>query len=583
MFSPSRTRSPRRRTTISAVVPLPRPTVMPSSTCSAARRAAAHFCSSVLMPLFLNGGVLVRLPSLSADSGYSIRVGSDSGVGALSVEPKAAVDPLILSIDVGSSSARAIVYDGEGRSVRGWETHAPYAVKTASDGQVVADADELVELVGSCVDAVLWAVARSPRTVAAVAPDTFWHSLLGVDGDGKSASPILTWADTRSGEAARELRIRLDEGSIHARTGAVFHSSYWPAKLLWLDHTDLQPRSVRFWMSFAEYLYMKLFGERRVSVSMASGTGLLDQHSCTWDGELLEVLPVRGDQLSPIADFTDAMLGLQSPYRERWPALASVPWFLPLGDGAANNLGSGGFCNDVAVVMVGTSGAVRVVRKAEEFEVPPGLWTYRLDRRRIVQGGALSDGGNVFAWLGQTLHLDPESDLEKRLAAMAPDAHGLTVLPFLAGERSPYWRIEARAAFVGLTLNTKPIDLVRASLEAAAYRFGIVFDILRRVTPHPRGIVGSGAGLLRSPAWMQIMADVLAQPLSASAVPEATSRGAALFALEAMNVIADLAGLPIPVGATFRPQPARTEAYKRARARQEALYSLLIDSNWAES
>jgi gluconokinase len=388
---------------------------------------------------------------------------------------------------------------------------------------------------------------------------------------------VYTWADTRSRHAADELRARLDPHEVHARTGAVLHSSYPPAKLLWLRES--QPglvRQVAHWASFAEYLYFMLFGNLKVSVSMASATGLFDQATCTWDAELLQTLEVDEELLSPITEFTEAMQGLQGNRARDWSPLNDIPWYLPVGDGAANNLGSGGDCPDWWVIMVGTSGALRVVRETDDVSVPYGLWSYRVDRRRVIQGGALSSGGNTFAWLSHALQVPSVSELESELSAMEPDSHGLTVLPFLAGERSPDWDSEARGALVGLSLATRPVDIVRASLEAIAYRFALIEPLLRKDAPAPRGIIGSGAGLLDSPAWMQIMTDVLAQPVVASATPEASSRGSALLALEGSGAIESVSRVPAPLGTKYAPVEAHTRAYEAAMKRQAELYRKLV-------
>jgi len=86
--------------------------------------------------------------------------------------------------------------------------------------------------------------------------------------------------------------------------------------------------------------------------------------------------------------------------------------------------------------MVGTSGASRVVRETSDTDVPYGLWSYRVDASRVIQGGALSSGGNIFAWLSPALQIPTVSELAKEIAAMPPDSPGLTVLPFLASARS---------------------------------------------------------------------------------------------------------------------------------------------------
>src|SRR5205807_2026664 len=110
-------------------------------------------------------------------------------------------------------------------------------------------------------------------------------------------------------------------------------------------------------------------------------------------------------------------------------------------------------------LMVGTSGALRVLTGPPAREVPFGLWHYRLDAARHLVGGALSNGGSLVAWLLQTLRLGSMEEFDAAVAAVRPDDHGLTVLPFLAGERCPNWRGDARAAFVGLSQATSPKEL----------------------------------------------------------------------------------------------------------------------------
>jgi gluconokinase len=217
-------------------------------------------------------------------------------------------------------------------------------------------------------------------------------------------------------------------------------------------------------------------------------------------------------------------------------------------------------------------------------EVPAGLWCYRVDRRRALLGGATSEGGNVYGWMQDTLRLGEPEAVEQALAQLPPDGHGLTVLPFLAGERSPGWAGDVRATIGGLGLNTTPIEILRAGLEAVAYRFALIAELLeaRDVSPVPDGspqastIVASGGALLSSPTWMQIIADTLGHPILASDEPEATSRGTVLLALEAHRAIPSLDALPATTGAIYEPDAANHEIYRGAIERQRELYRQLI-------
>ena len=349
-----------------------------------------------------------------------------------------------------------------------------------------------------------------------------------------------------------------------------------PARFRWLARSrpDLFRNSARF-VSIGEYLELKLFGETAVSYSVASWTGLLNRTALTWDRELLQGLPVRIEQLSPLTDVNSPRRALLPAFARRWPALREVPWFPAVGDGATANVGSGCVSPKRVALTVGTTSAMRAVLIDRLERVPSGLWCYRVDGRRSLLGGALSEGGSVFAWLRSALRLDLEG-LEERLSGLEPDGHGLTILPFFAGERAPGWAGHARAVFQGISLATTPIHLLQASLEAVAFRIALVFEMLRPLLPGDVRVVASGGAILSSPAWLQIMTNAIGRPVAASGVPEASERGSVLLALEALGAISDLEQTPDFLGAVYEPDARIHHRYREAIARQKELYGKLV-------
>ena len=481
----------------------------------------------------------------------------------------------VLSVDLGSSSVRAEFYDGSGSREEGSETKLDYELEYTPDGGVTKDADELVDLVARAIDGALEAAGDTP--VSGVSMSTFWHSVLGLDGGGNPTTPVLSWADRRAAGAARELRESLDEAAIHRRTGCVLHSSYWPAKLLWLsrERTETFERTER-WVSPGDYVYERFFGSSHVGTSMASATGLFDQNELRWDREVIEALPVERSQLSPISD--EPLQGPGEEWARRWPALSEVPWFPAAGDGACSNIGSGCTRNDRLALMVGTSGAMRVLWKADSIEIPDGPWCYRADEKRFVMGGALSDGGNLIEWLRNTLRLPEPGEVEERLAGMEPDSHGLTFLPLLAGERGPGWADEANGTIAGLSMSSTPAEILRAAMEAVALRFALIAEIIEAASPGEKEVVATGGGLLHSPTWTGIMADALGRPVTTSGIKEASSRGAALLALERLGAL-EIETAEAPLGETFDPDPGRHEIYREALARQRHLYEAVLGAS----
>jgi gluconokinase len=436
----------------------------------------------------------------------------------------------VLALDVGSSSVRAQRFDEGGDPVD--------ELKQAKYRGL--DPDEIVRLTREVIDG-------RDAGVGAVGASCFGQSLLALDAGGRPLTPVLGWRDTRSAQSAEWLRRRVsDAAAVHARTGAELHPAFWPAKLVWLAETQPEIfREAAHFVSFSEYLYAELLGsEPTVSVSIASGTGLLDLAAGRWDAELLEVVGVDEERLPRISDEPEG------------------GWFPALIDGACSNLGAGCTGKHRGALMVGTSGALRLLYETERPQPRPGLFLYRVDDRRVVEGGALSDGGNLYSWLQETL-----TDSKGSLLERSPEEHGLTFLPFLGGERSTGWDPDAKGSVTGLTFDTTPRDIRQAALEGVAFRFAAIADLL----PELEEVVATGGGLLADREWIQIMADALARPVSVSKVEEASLRGAAVATLERLGC-QTAAG---PVGEVFHPREAVADAYRSARERQQRLYEVL--------
>ena len=475
----------------------------------------------------------------------------------------------ILALDVGTSSVRAIGYDAAGHPLPGADARTASEPITTSDGGAELDPETLVTAAASTIDRCL---AAAPGPPAAVGASVFWHSLLALDAKRRPLTGVITWADTRSAPAAARLRSRLDETAVHARTGAPIHSTFFPAKLAWLR--DTQPEifaRAATWCGFAEYLMFRLTSQLPVSRSMASGTGLLDQRAGTWDAGMLSACDIGPEHLPPIDD--TPVVGLAPAFSTRWPQLLKVPWLPGAGDGACSNLGLDCATPERIALNVGTSAALRVVTDAPG-EVPWGLWHYRVDGRRHLLGGATSEGGNVLAWARRVLALPQDhAALEDALAAVPADGHGLTALPFLAGERSPGWRGDARAAVTGIGLSTSAAEILRALLEAVAYRLADVYERLRPLAAPGHAVVASGGALHGSRAWSQIIVDTLGVPIEVRGSTEASSRGAALLALARL-------GYPPPApegsGRVLQPDPRRRDVYANARVRQARLYGSVV-------
>lgn len=445
----------------------------------------------------------------------------------------------VLALDVGTSSTRAIVHDVDGLPVTE-PVEVEWKPLPGGGGRVEFDLQQVREAVDETVRQAL-----RHGDVDAVGASCFWHSLAVVDESGSVVTPLMTWRDSRADREAEELARMLDAEAIHRRTGCPIHASFWPAKLLWLRRHEPGLVADSRFVSVSDVA----LAEPATSVSMASGTGLLNRETGAWDEELLGAVGIDARRLPRISDD-----GYERDGRT---------WFPAIGDGAAANLGSGAVGPTLGGLTIGTSGALRIVRDDPVEPPRSGLFQFRLDGRRSVDGGSIADGGLLRKWLSKTLRL-PKGEGEEEILARPPGCHGLVFLALLGGDRAPGWAPGGAGAVVGLTAETTAVDLRHAALEGVAFRFA---EILERL-PEVERLVGSGGTLRKSRALCQILADALELPLELPAVEEASARGAAVAVLERLGTFPP----PPPAEDVFEPRTERSDALAAARSRDRALY-----------
>lgn len=478
----------------------------------------------------------------------------------------------VLAIDVGSSSARLIVYRYDEGALRALlRLSAPLAFRSDGHGASELEAEALRGTLERLLDALCSQPSLPPLDAVGMA--TFVGNLLGLAADGSPITPIYTYADTRCAAQVEALRAELGEAGLreaHRRVGCMLHTAYHAPKLLWLREQGVE---AALWSDFATYLYRAWFGRAEVpcSYSVASWSGIFDGVALRWDARWLDRLGVHADQLPLLADYSAAQRGLSAEYARRWQPLRDVPFFLAVGDGAAANVGSGAAANGETALTIGTTAALRTVSTERAPELPYGAWRYRIDAERHLIGGATSEGGNVFQWVREQFKLPEGEALEAALAARPPDGHGLTFLPMLAGERAPNWNPSALGTLHGVRLSTSGLDVLQAALEGVALRLAAIARLLGLA----KSPIWAGGGALRaSRAWAQVVADALDAPLHLVAEDEPTARGAALMALAALGEVAPSALRP-PIEALIAPRAEAVRALSAAFERQMALYRAL--------
>ena len=486
--------------------------------------------------------------------------------------------PCVLAIDIGTSAVRAGIFDARARAVEGTSVTVPHQQRVGADGTSEEPADHILHATEQAVDGAVTAAGRLKLEIAAVAADSMAGTMLGIGESGRPVTPVYTYADTRSAPDVERLLADLNVPAVYQRTGCPQHSAFGPARVLWLRRTDPAAASrVRRWSDVSTWIYSRWFGrdDAPASYSVSSWSGLLNRHELSWDRGLLEYLGLDEDNLPPLAEYRDGIQGLSPVYRSRWPELRDTPFYLAVGDGAAVNVGAGCVGPDKVALTVGTTGAMRVLLDDPVPGVPEGLWAYKLVRDRTLLGGSFTEGGNVIRWAMETLRLPEIESLDWELTKLAPDGHGLTILPFLSGERSTGWDPTARGVIHGLSLGTSPLEIVQASLESIALRFALVWGLMADSAGSDPVFVASGGALKASAYWNQVMADVLQRPIARSRESEDTMRGTAILALNALGAWRSLTDVPVEIEGVVEPDDGKADIYTAALERQMDLYASL--------
>ncbi|MDO4918102.1 gluconokinase [Kocuria sp.] len=477
-------------------------------------------------------------------------------------------DPLVMTLDIGSTATRGSLYDATGTPVRHYRDKIPHAFTTAGDGTSVMDPDQVADEVATLLDRVCDRPELAGR-VRGVGLDSFASSLVGVDAEGHPVTECFTYADSRCAPQLAELREELDELEVQQKMGARLHTSYLAPRFRWLAQTRPEAfRAAARWLSIGEYVWLRLLGTTAAGTATAAWTGLLNRRSGHWDQRMLRAAGVGEEKLSPVLEPHEPLPDVDPERTARWRGLSEAQWFAPVADGLCANIGVGGTDERTIVASAATSGAMRVLLHHRPQDIPPGLWCYRVDSSRCLLGGALNDVGRAVSWLRDTLALD-HAVLDD-IAAAPADPATPGVLPFLTGERSTGWAGSARAVFADVSAATDAPAMARGMLEGIAGSYRRVADELERAAPHVERVVAAGRVTQELPSWLQILGDYLETPVIHQTMKRSTCRGNALLMLESLAPEVERSS-PEPAG-TYSPRESAREHYRAVHDRFERLY-----------
>jgi gluconokinase len=450
-----------------------------------------------------------------------------------------------LGVDLGTGSCKSIIIDAQARLL-GFGSCGYTKLNKARQGEEQDPQSLVFAMVQSVRDAIQDA-GVAPHACQAISIGGVYHSLIAIDKNDAPLTGVITWVDDRAVKQAQVVRSTYGTPEIYQQTGCPVHSMYPLYKLVWMreEMPQVFSQSVRF-ISAKEYVLKQLTGEYMIDYGVAAGSALLNTHTLEWNAMSLELAQIRSGQLSPLVNPRQIVDGINPELARQMGIPKETPLIIGSADAVNSSLGAGAVIPGQATCMIGTSGAFRIIAPRPMLDGQARSWCYAIDEAHWLVGGAINNGGLALTWLRDAFNQLLKSqakgarisfnDLVASASETPPGADGLICLPFFAGERSPYWNMNARGVFFGLSLDHDARHMARALMEGVAYRLRSLRDVLSELGVDVKEIRASG-GFTHSDLWPQIIASVLNHDLAVPASGETSSLGAAFWALLGSGVV----------------------------------------------
>ena len=498
----------------------------------------------------------------------------------------------ILAFDVGTSGVKAALLEDRrivASAVRG------YGLQTGNDGWVEQDLGEIRRTMAKASRAVLRERSVKSTGIDAIAVTAQMFNLVAVDEAGEPVLPMLSWLDSRAAPRAAALAHEVSPTEQFQMLGSVVTAKDLLPKILWLrDERPELYRRTRWLLDCKEAIVLQLTGRAVIDPAGASAFRLVDSASENWSSDACRRLGVDPSLLPEVRPATSVAGPLTEAAARELGIAAGTPVIVGAGDVPASQLGAGAIAPGDVHLSLGTAVYLGITvdaalrDPAEQLGVLghaiPDRWILWLE---------IATGGGALAWLLRTIDgrrraAVDYAEIDRVVAACAPEIDGLIFAPWLSGERVPVFDDRLRGAFVGLGLHHGRAHLLRAVMEGVACQIRWAREYAEAYGQTVDEIRAVGGGAIGG-VWMQIITDILGTDVLAVSEPQdAGARGVGALGLVAIEAESDVGFLRDEVGIerAFRPAPERRVAaddtYARYRALHEALSPLFHANMTAE-
>jgi len=489
----------------------------------------------------------------------------------------------VIGIDIGTTHCKSVALTVGGHLLQ--QLQGGYPTIQQADGQSEQEPEVIFSRVIELLQKTISGQKRE-HELKAISFSSAMHSIFPVDRSGIPLTNAFTWADTRSEPFARQLLNNGIQKELYPAIGVPLHPMLPLCKILWIAHSMPTIFSLaKKFISIKEYVFFKFFGKYLVDYSIASASGLFDINQLQWNDKALRIAGIDSNRLSTVVPTTHAETGIKEEYRQLLGVSSKVQFIIGGSDGCLANIGSGALAEGEGAVTIGTSGAVRIVTSQSNPDPLERLFNYVVNKNFFVCGGPVNNGGIVVKWFSENFlnrRFESSSDFNWFLedaASVEPGANGLLFLPYLLGERAPYWDANLRASFIGLEMGHRREHMMRAVVEGVCYGLYSVMKATENSYGEIHTLYASG-GFTQSKQWLQILSDIFNKKIIVTGEADASALGAAIIGLHATGLLNDLRKAKdlVSTSAIFEPNVAKNKVYKECFEIFESITPKIQDS-----
>lgn len=444
----------------------------------------------------------------------------------------------LLGIDIGTSACKIAIFNKQGELIA--NGNGEYPVYYPKPGYAEQNPDEWWNAISHTIKMTIQKAGIDKADIAGIGVDGQSWSAIAIDEKGRVLTNTPIWMDTRADDICRRLNQEIGEDEIFKLAGNSLQSSYTTAKILWYKENlpKIYEQTFKILQSNSFIVY-RLTGVLSQEKSQGYGLHCFDMRAGTWNKEMCSRLGIPLHLLPDIYDCHQVVGCVTEEAGNLCGLAAGTPVVAGGLDAACGTLGAGVIHPYETQEQGGQAGGMSICLEKYSadpslilsFHVVPDLW--------LLQGGT-TGGGGVMRWFekefgdferqeGKRTGKSSLAILDELAEKVKPGSDGMIFLPYLAGERSPIWDVNAKGVYYGLDYSKTKGHFIRAAMEGAALSLKHNLDVAAAAGAEVGELRAMG-GAANSHLWTQIKSDITGKPIAVPSSDTATTLGAVILA-----------------------------------------------------